>query len=145
MDKRQPPPKRYPAELKQRAVKMMLDLQRQDPNYYVVIRCMARQLGIGDESLHLWVKRAKFDDGVMRIDRRVSSSAPPAPSPSFQWACRCGLGSGGLVGGRAWVPCGLGRWTPLSQVIAVGAEELEPASGWGVTFLNGYLLSPSRI
>ena len=43
--------KRYPAELKDRAVRMVRELRQQDPGDTAVISRVARQLGVGTESL----------------------------------------------------------------------------------------------
>src|ERR1700728_2085806 len=58
-----PTTRRYPPELKERAVKMVQELRAQDPRDKTVISRVARQLGGGDESLRSWVKRADVDDG----------------------------------------------------------------------------------
>ena len=55
--------KRYPFELEERAVKMVLELRRDDTGDHGVINRVARQLGVGSESLRTWVKRAEIQMG----------------------------------------------------------------------------------
>ena len=56
--------KRYPPELKERAVRLVKELRQQDPGDKSVISRVARQLGIGDESLRSWVKQSEIDTGA---------------------------------------------------------------------------------
>lgn len=58
-----PSQKRYPQELKDRAVRMVHQLRREDPADNSVISRVARQLGVGTESLRNWVKQADIDAG----------------------------------------------------------------------------------
>jgi transposase len=60
------PTKRYPPEFRERAMKMVQELQAQDPRDKTVISRVARQLGAGSESLPSWVKQAE-------VGRRICS------------------------------------------------------------------------
>ena len=55
--------KRYPAELRERAVRMVLEAQEQDPTDKGVINRIAAKLGVGSQSLRTWVDREKVDTG----------------------------------------------------------------------------------
>jgi transposase len=58
------PQKRYPPELRERAVRMVAEVRAADPEDHGVIARVARQLGVGAESLRNWVKQADVDAGT---------------------------------------------------------------------------------
>ncbi len=58
-----PAQKRYPAELRERAVRLVLETIEQSGQSHGVIGRIAGQLGIGTETLRNWVSQAQIDGG----------------------------------------------------------------------------------
>ena len=59
-----PAQRRYPPELRERAVRMVREqIAEQGGERFGVITRVARQLGIGTESLRNWVNQAEVDGG----------------------------------------------------------------------------------
>ena len=58
-----PSQRRYPPELRERAVRMVREAVAEGGESFGVITRVARQLGIGSESLRNWVKQAEIDGG----------------------------------------------------------------------------------
>lgn len=63
MAEKHPSQRRYPAELRERAVRMARDaIAEQGGQSFGVVTRVARQLGVGPESLRNWLKQADVDD-----------------------------------------------------------------------------------
>ncbi len=56
-------PQKYPDELRERAVRMVLEIREETGERHGTITRVARELGVGVESLRHWVNRAEIDSG----------------------------------------------------------------------------------
>ncbi len=54
---------RYPQELRERAVRLLLDHRREYESEWQAIRSIAEKVGVHKETLRLWVRRAQVDAG----------------------------------------------------------------------------------
>jgi len=69
-----PAPRKYPDELRQRAVRLVLDVAREDGSIAKACRRIGEQLGINADTLRGWVKQAQVDAG----DRPGTTTAESA-------------------------------------------------------------------
>lgn len=56
-----PSSKRYPPEIRERAVRLVLETIERDGERHGVVGRIARQLDIGAETLRTWVRQAEID------------------------------------------------------------------------------------
>src|SRR6266536_1549778 len=63
MESKHPSTRRYPAELKERAVRLVEQTRAEGGDEVGVIARVARQLGVGDQSLRNWIRQAEIDSG----------------------------------------------------------------------------------
>ena len=66
--------KRYSPEVRERAVRMVLELQDEHTSQWAAIGSISRKIGCTHETLRRWVRRAEVDQGIrggMTSDERA--------------------------------------------------------------------------
>ena len=58
-----PAQRKYPEELRERAVKMVLEVRDREGKGHGEIARVARQLGVHPEALRTWIRQAEIDGG----------------------------------------------------------------------------------
>ncbi len=56
--------KKYPDELRERAVKMIFEIRGHEGKGHGELARVARQLGVSHETIRTWVQRAEIDGGM---------------------------------------------------------------------------------
>jgi transposase len=59
-----PAQRKYPEELRERAVEMVLEIRDREGKGHGEIARVARQLGIHPEALRTWIRQAEIDGGL---------------------------------------------------------------------------------
>jgi len=62
-EQKQKRPGRYPAEVRERAVRMVFDHAAEYPSQWKAIESISEKLGINHETLRIWVRRTEIDSG----------------------------------------------------------------------------------
>jgi transposase len=127
MEPKHPSTRRYPAELKERAVRLVEQARAEGGDEVGLVARVARQLGVGDQSLRNWIRQAEIDSGRrqgLSTDERARLRALEKENRELRRAneilkaggCRTNrFGSGRVSCARGgWVTGKIGAWLTTS-------------------------------
>jgi transposase len=66
--------KRYSPEVRERAVRLVFDLQKEDQSQWAAIQSIADKIGCTHETLRRWVRQQERDQGLCAGLSRAASS-----------------------------------------------------------------------
>ena len=79
--------RKYPKELRERAMKMVLEIREREEKGHGEIFRVARQLDVHPEALRSWLQQAEIDGEIVPARRRMIGSG------SLNWSARCAVGA----------------------------------------------------
>ena len=89
--------RRYRDELRERAVRLVVEIRREGGKSHGVITRVARELGVGAESVRGWMNRAEIDSGtrpgtspidserIARLERANTELRPATTARRVRW------------------------------------------------------------
>ena len=116
-------PRKFPDEVRERAVRMVFDVEQEAGSVSAVCRRIGEQLGINPETLRGWVQQAQIDAG----QRPGVTTEERLGSRSSSGRTRAAPGERDLEGGVGFLRGG--ARPPLDEIVGVHRRASGPSSG----------------
>jgi transposase len=124
--------KRYPPELRERAVRMVAEVQHEYPSEWAAVESVADKLGIGTaQTLLNWVRRAQTDAGErpgVTSEMAAEMRKLRAENRELKRANEILNSASVYVGDRCQVPVSSSRWISPSKTFCRPIWPLSAAS-----------------
>ncbi len=124
--------KRYPPELRERAVRMVAEVQHEYPSEWAAVESVADKLGIGTaQTLLNWIRRAQTDAGQrpgVTSEMAAEMRKLRAENRELKRANEILKSASVYVGDRCQVPVSSSRWISPSKTFCRPIWPLSAAS-----------------
>ena len=124
--------KRYPPELRERAVRMVAEVQHEYPSEWAAVESVADKLGIGTaQTLLNWIRRAQTDAGQrpgVTSEMAADMRSLRAENRELRRANEILKSAPVYVGDRCHVPVSSSRWISPSKTFCRPIWPLSAAS-----------------